>query len=115
MTGFSQLFEYTAAPVPDKKRKDDFVDKLKGNQYVKVIPSVIVGVTFSIANTATAEIHQVVKTAANDWTLWGTSGMITNMTNAELEDYITEQAKIADNIEKPLRIVDENGCLEWRL
>ena len=114
MKDFSRLTSHVAPIFPDKKRKEQFVDRLKGNQWVKVLPSIPVGATFSIVNTATSEIHQVVKENGENWMMWGTGGMTLSMTNADLEEYITEQAKIALKVEKDLRIMDENGCLEWK-
>ena len=113
MTRFSQPTTEIIKPsmVPEDKKKK-FVDRLKGKTRVKVL-SVASGVTFSICNTATAEMHQIMR-HGDKWQMWGNSanGPI-SLTNHELEDYLAAQWEIAQQQEKEIRIIDEYGCLEW--
>lgn len=94
----------------DKDRKQKFVDRLKGKARVKVsnVPS---GAMFTICNEATAEISTVMR-HGDRWMMFG-SGQPTELSNIDLEYYITEELEIALAKSKSLRIQDENGCLEW--
>jgi len=114
MTRFSQPTTEIIKPsmVPDPDAKQKFVDRLKGKLRVKVL-RVASGVTFTICNTATEEMHQIMK-LGDKWQMWGNSanGPI-SLTNHELEEYLSLQWDIAQEQEKDIRIIDENGCLEW--
>ena len=96
---------------PDKKKK--FVDRLKGKSRVKVA-NVVSGATFTLCNTATRHMQTILR-HGDRWMMWGSDS--TNgpeyLTNHDLEDYLSEHWKIATAAEKDLRIMDENGCLEW--
>ena len=110
--GFNQVTTHIIKPslVPDPEKKQKFVDRLKGKARVKVL-NVTSGVTFTMTNTATQEMHTIMR-HGDKWMMWGSCEPIT-LTNHELEDYLSIQWDIAQEQEKDIRIMDEYGCLEW--
>lgn len=113
MADFSRPITYESPDFMDKDRKEKFVDNLKGYGYVKVAPSLCDGAMFTICNTATGEIQSVTKINGK-WCMWGSTGLTFTMSDNELEDYLSEQIKIANSLKKTIRVMDEFGCLEWR-
>jgi len=115
MNDFSQptttIIKPFLVPDPDKKKK--FVDRLKGKSRVKVA-NVVSGAMFTLCNTATGHMQTILR-HGNRWHMWGTDSIDgpEYLTNHELEDYLSEQWKVAHAHEKDLRITDEYGCLEW--
>ncbi len=108
------MFEHIRKKLPwraREERKKKFVKCLKGKRYVKAL-NVSDGAMFTICNEATAEMYCVVR-ANGRWFLWGTTSKITELSDRELEDYITEQFDIVTSTGRSLRIVDEFGCLQW--
>jgi hypothetical protein len=115
MDDFSQMKIHIIKPslVPDPEKKKKFVDRLKGKSRVKVA-NVASGLTFTLCNTATGHMQTILR-HGDRWCMWGTecADGPEYLTNHELEDYLSEQWKVAQTHEKDLRIMDENGCLEW--
>ncbi len=108
------MFEHIRKKFPwraREERKKEFVKRLRGKKYVKAL-NVCDGATFTICNEATGEVQSVVR-INGAWFMWGTTAFHKQLSNADLEHYLTEQTDIVTNLGKSLRIVDEFGCLEW--
>lgn len=102
MNDFSQPSAITIKPAPvDADKKEKFVDRLKGKSHVKVL-NVTSGVTFTIRNTATEHMETILR-HGDKWMMWGTDTTApSTLTNHELEDYLSDQFKIAQARKKKL-------------
>ena len=109
------LYERKKREEEEAKRKQRFVDNLKGPRIVvKVAPTVIDGAQFTVVNQATGGILSIMKVNGS-WTIWGDIAFPTRLTNAGLEEFLSEWYWEARSQDRYLRINDEWGCLEWQL
>lgn len=115
MTDFSS-WKLTVTEVDaDRDRKKDFVDKLKGKTRCCVNPSAPNGVVFTICNEVTQHMQTISKINGK-WSIWGTETTTFQMTDIELEEYLSEQLDIIfenGDDSKMLRMMDGWGIVEW--
>ena len=109
------LYERKKREEEKAKRKQRFVDNLKGPQIVvKVVPTIVEGAQFTVVNEGTGGIIQIMKVNGS-WTVWGDIAFPMTFTNAGLELLLSEWFWEARSKDLNLRINDEWGCLEWDL
>lgn len=103
--------------LPEKKRKKEFLDKLKGIACFKVRPNIPVGATFMVLNKHKGIVDAYYCTAYNSWIRWGSTltkgdGLVQTYTDRQLEVHLTLLVKEA-NRKNAIDLIDESCCLEW--
>lgn len=100
-----------------KEKRQEFLDKLKGEVTFQIKENPSAGATFMLANQDTGSIDSYVYLGSDRWVCWGEATGIGDeladvFTRIQLEMHLTKLVREATR-ENSIRIIDEGNYLTW--
>lgn len=104
-------------PTRERTKKQEFLDKLKGETEVHIKNGTPVGTVFLVTDEGTGHMDNYFLIGPSEWISWGTSpkpdGKVTaQYTTRELELYLTDQMR-KSRPDGKVTVLDESCCMEF--